>query len=123
MEAQDLKDYKEKLSQLTEEEQKQRDLYLKGLADGTMQGPETGYVSIDKPQLKYYRDEPIEEINPNQTIYNLIFNNKNMDEPLLSFLGTDWNKNKLKEENRRRRFSTSIFHFSFFILKNGQAFA
>ena len=101
MEAQDLKDYKEKLSQLTEEEQKQRDLYLKGLSNGTIQGPETGYVSIDKPQLKYYRDEPIEEINPNQTIYNLIFNNKNMDEPLLSFLGTDWNKSKLKEETDR----------------------
>jgi len=101
MESQDLKDYKEKLGQLSEEEQKQRDLYLKGLADGTIQGPETGYISIDKTQLKYYREEPIADIDPNQTIYELVFNDKNMDEIMISFLGTSWTKKELKAETDR----------------------
>lgn len=46
---------KKGLSQLTEEEKKERDLqYLRKLATGEMQGPPVGYASIDKPWLGYY---------------------------------------------------------------------
>lgn len=54
-----LKEYRAKLNKLNGEEKKQRDLYLKRLADGTIQGPPTGYPSIDKPWLKYYDDNSI----------------------------------------------------------------
>lgn len=55
----ELKEYRKQLSTLTEEEQKERDLYLKKLVDGTLQGPPTGKPSIDKQWLKYYSDEII----------------------------------------------------------------
>ena len=44
---------------VSEEEKKQRDLYLKKLSNGTLQGPPVGYPSIDKSWLKYYDDESI----------------------------------------------------------------
>lgn len=58
----------------------------------------TGYVSIDKPQLKYYRQAPIKNINPNQTIYELIFNEnkENMNDEALGYLGVNWSYKKLK---------------------------
>jgi len=33
----------------------------------------TSYVSIDKPQYKFYRESSIREFDTNQTIYELIF--------------------------------------------------
>ena len=65
----ELKEYREKLSKLTEEEQKQRDLYLKQLADGTLQGPPVGYSSIDKQWLKYFDDEDFDYMIPDDSIY------------------------------------------------------
>ena len=50
---------KNKLEQLRLEEQIKRDLYLKKLANGTIQGPLTNYPSIDKEWMKYYTDEQI----------------------------------------------------------------
>ena len=47
-----LKNYKIKLGNLSVNEQKMRDLYLRKLALGEIQGPPTGYASIDKPWLK-----------------------------------------------------------------------
>ena len=55
----ELKEYREKLGKLTEEEMKKRNLYLKKLANGTLNGPLTGKQSIDKTWLKYYSDESI----------------------------------------------------------------
>ena len=40
-------------------EQKLRDLYLRDLALGKIQGPPTGYASIDKPWLKNYPEQLI----------------------------------------------------------------
>lgn len=54
-----LREYRAKLNKLNEEEKKHRDLYLKKLVDGTIQGPLTGYSSIDKQWLKYYDDNSI----------------------------------------------------------------
>ena len=74
----ELKEYREKLSKLTEEEQKQRDLYLKQLADGTLQGPPVGMPSIDKVWLKYYPDDKIIADVPKYTIYKYRYE-KNKD--------------------------------------------
>lgn len=47
--------YKEKLSKLSKEELKERELsYIRKLATGEIEGPPTGYASIDKPWLAYY---------------------------------------------------------------------
>lgn len=58
----------------------------------------TGYPSIDKPQLKFYREKPVREIDTEQTIYNLIFktNAKNMSTPAIEYLGVQWSFERLK---------------------------
>ena len=97
MTREDLIKLKEKLANLSEEDQKQRDLYLRELALGELQGPPTGYPSIDKPWLKYYREKPIKEINTNQTIYEMVFSN-NMDADAIGYLGTTLTYKELKEK-------------------------
>ena len=61
MTKEDLIKLKEKLSLLSEEEKKQRDLYLRKLANGELQGPPVGYPSIDKPWLKWYEESFVEK--------------------------------------------------------------
>jgi len=85
----ELKEYKEKLSKLTEEEQKKRDLYLKQLADGTLQGPPTGYSSIDKQWLKFYKNEDIAQDIPDMSAYDYLFinNQSNLDKNAINYFG------------------------------------
>lgn len=79
--------YLEKLAQLSEKEEKLRDLYLKQLNDGTIQGPLTGYPSIDKPYLRYYDKKLLTEDIPNKSIYQFaydsVLNDGKMDEVAL----------------------------------------
>lgn len=77
----ELKDYKKKISNLNIYEQKQRDLYLRKLALGEIQGPMTGYLSLDKPFLKFYSEKAILDTVPQQTIYQRIYecNRDNLD--------------------------------------------
>lgn len=78
MEKEYLDELKKKLSKLGEEEQMQRDLYLRNLAIGNIQGPPTGYPSIDKPWLKYYRNEQINTNIPKMSVYRYLYEqNKN----------------------------------------------
>ena len=54
-------------------EQTLRDLHLRKLALGELQGPPTGYASIDKPWLKYYSEEAIKkEIPENKAMYEIM---------------------------------------------------
>ena len=71
----------------------------------------TGYPSIDKPQMRFYREEPVREINTEQTIYNLIFspNEGNMDSSAIEYLGVEWPFYKLKNETDR---AASAFYHS-----------
>ncbi len=73
---------KEDIAALSEEDKKERDLYLRGLANGDIQGPQVGYPSIDKPWLKYYSEDNIKIDIPNKSPYenfrdtaNLLKNN------------------------------------------------
>ncbi len=75
MNAEDLRKYKEKLAELSEKEQDQRAKYLKKLATGELQGPQTEYASINRTSLKYYSDETIDEKAPKMTIYEYMYNN------------------------------------------------
>lgn len=67
--------YKEKLSKLSEKEKKLRDLYLRKIALGEIQGPITGYPSIDKPWLKYYDEDTIKLDLPKMNAYEYLLKN------------------------------------------------
>ena len=59
----------------------------------------TGYPSIDKPWLKYYREEPDRTIITEQTIYQLVFSNdQDMNSVALEYLKVKWTFEKLKKE-------------------------
>ncbi len=72
MEKQDLINLKTKISKLSDKEKKLRDLYLRRLANGELQGQPVGYPSIDKLWLKEYPEQAIIEEFPKQTLYDAI---------------------------------------------------
>lgn len=65
---------KKKISELTEEEFKERKLYLRNLSNGKLQGPPTGYPSIDMPWLKDYSEEDIKSDIIPQRMYEELKN-------------------------------------------------
>lgn len=73
MNLESLKEYKLLLNTLSEEDQIKRDLHLKKLANGEIQGPPTGYASIDKPWLRYYGEEEIQTIIPKCSCYEYLY--------------------------------------------------
>ena len=78
MEPKDLENLKEHLNQFSKEELKERDVYLKQLADGTLQGPPVGYPSIDKTHLRHFTEEEIKFDIPEKTCYEMLYEaNKN----------------------------------------------
>lgn len=81
MKKEDLVQLKKELSNLSELENKKRNLYLRKLATGQIQGPPTGYPSIDKPWLKYYSEDKLLEDVPEMSIfqYALLSNLPNMN--------------------------------------------
>ena len=58
--------------------------------DREVSGKLTGYPSIDKPWLKYYREKPIRKIDSNQTMYQAItsLNSENLDYDAIGYLNT-----------------------------------
>lgn len=89
MTKEELIELKRKLSILSKEENKKRDLYLKKIALGEVEGPVTGYPTIDKPWLKYIDVEKVYEKKNDYTVYEEIYN-KSKDFPnrvALEFFG------------------------------------
>ena len=84
-----LEEYRKKISELSEKENILRDLNLKKYYDGKMQGPMTGFASIDKPWLKFYDEAGIDVELPKMSAYNyLVENNKNrINNYALNFYG------------------------------------
>ena len=76
--------YIEKLSKLTEKEQRLRDLQL-----SKMQGPLVGYPTFDKPWLKYYTEKSINTDMPKMSAYKYLYecNKDYMDNIALSYYG------------------------------------
>lgn len=99
-EVEKLKEYREKLSKLSEEEKKQRDLYLKKMSKGELQGPLTGYSSIDKQWLKYFDDYDIKQDIPKISAYDymVINNNSNLEKNALNYYGMKITYGKLLKE-------------------------
>lgn len=73
-----LLEYRKQIAKLSEKENNLRNLYLKRLANGELQGPLTDYDSIDKKWLQYYDDKDILTELPKMTIYEY-FKEKNED--------------------------------------------
>ena len=72
MKNEDLMKYKEKLSKLSEEEWVDRNKYLRNLSLGNLLGPNTAYLSVDKPWLKYYSEAALEATVPRMTAYQYL---------------------------------------------------
>lgn len=86
-----LEEYRKKVANLSVNEQKLRDLYLRDLALGKVQGPPTGYASLDKPWLKYYSEEAIMSEIPHMTLLDYLkeLNKNNLDGIAISYFGNE----------------------------------
>lgn len=71
MKKEDLLELKKKIAELSDKEKKLRDIELRKMALGEIQGPVTGYASIDKPWLKEFPEEALQESYPHQTMYQM----------------------------------------------------
>lgn len=87
MTKEDLLELKRKLSELTESEKEERDLYLRQLALGEIQGPLTGYPTIDKPWLKYFDEDILKKEMPIANSYDFIYdiNKDNLDKNAINY--------------------------------------
>ena len=80
---------KQKLSQLSDLEKKERDLYLRKIALGEIQGPSTGFASIDKPWLKYIDEQDLKADFPLMSMKNYLLesNKDNYDRIAINYYG------------------------------------
>lgn len=64
-----------------------RDLYLRNLLIGKVQGPLTGIPNIDKPWLKYYKEEELKSEPVGKTAYRYLYeeNKKYMNDTAIIF--------------------------------------
>ncbi|MBQ6477641.1 MAG: acyl--CoA ligase [Bacilli bacterium] len=89
MTKEDLLKLKEELSKLSDAEKRKRNMYLRGIATGEILGPPVGYPSIDKPWLKYYEKNVLDEDLPEKTIYEYLIskNESNLDDYAIEYFG------------------------------------
>lgn len=89
--------YRTHIAELSEEDQKLREKYLMKLARGEIQGPKTGFPSLDKPQLADYDEEAYFAEQPKQTITEALINNnkKNMWRTAIEYFGNKISYRKL----------------------------
>ena len=89
MTKEELINLKEKLSKLSEVEEKQRNLHLRKVARGEVDEKPVGYPSIDKPWLQFYPEEAITEDLPKMKAYDYIYerNKKYTNQVALSYFG------------------------------------
>ena len=85
----ELNKLKLKINQLSYEEKKKRNLYLKNIANGNIQGPNVGYPSIDKTWLKYQNDDSLSLDIINKSMYQVIKDNNknNLDAIAIEYFG------------------------------------
>ena len=80
---------KEWIMNLSEDEKKERNVYLSKLAKGKLQGPPVGYSSVDKPWLKYYQENVVDLEVPNINIYDymVLQNHGHTDRIAINYFG------------------------------------
>lgn len=84
-----LEQYRKKISELSEKEQMLRNNYLRDLNIGNIQGPKTGFPSIDKPWLSFYDEDKISFDLPNYTVFDYVIKNNqdNLNSTALEYFG------------------------------------
>ncbi len=87
MTKEELKKLKEWIANLSEEDKKERNEYLRALATGELQGPPVGYMSIDRTYLKYYDKNTFNKDMPKGIFYDLLRkrNSKNLSRVAFEF--------------------------------------
>ena len=82
--------YEKKLAKLSESEKALRNVYLRKLALGEIQGPGTNYPQFDMPWLKLYEEDKISFTIPEMTVYDYVKKNNqdNLDKTALEYFGT-----------------------------------
>lgn len=75
MNREDLIKFKKSLTKLNATEEKKRNEYLWDLANNKINGPLTGYSSIDKQWLKYYQRENVNLSVPKESIVDFMYDN------------------------------------------------
>ena len=100
MNKEQLKEYKKKISELSEKEKKLRNKYLRQLVTGEIQGPLIGFPSIDKKWLRFYSEEGLDIEYPKMTMYQYMMNKNrdHMNDVALRYFG---NKITFKEFDKR----------------------
>lgn len=94
----ELINYKKKISNLSKKEQRDRDVYLRKIATGELQGPQTGYSSIDKPWLKWESEESIMLDYDASNICDYFFKMVSPKGKILEYCGTEFSKDDIKKE-------------------------
>ena len=99
MKREDLIEYKNKLSKLSIQEQKLRNLYLKKITDSKIYGPMLGYASIDKPWLQFYDEKIFDAVVPNMSAYEFMIesNISNLENVALYYFGKKYNYEQLNK--------------------------
>ena len=94
-----LEEYRKQIANLSVNDQRLRDLYLRKLALGEIQGPPIGYASLDKPWLKSHNELPSRDLSDCNTIYDMIFKKNEMNGDAIGFLdgACNWTFKKLKK--------------------------
>lgn len=84
-----IKQYREKIGNLTEEEYKKREVYLKQIADGTLQGPSTDVPSLNKDWNQYYSDTALMTTTPKMSMLDYLYvcNKEHLDDVAMDFYG------------------------------------
>ena len=75
------------MSKLSINEEKLRNIYLRGLLTGDIQGPLTGYPHIDKPHLRHYSKETLMGDYPKCSMYDYLYecSKNNMNDVAIVF--------------------------------------
>lgn len=89
MQAEYLEQYSQKLNELTEKERKLRNIYLRKLEIGEIQGPRLESRSINKSWLKFYDEAGLDIEYPKMTMYQYMMNKNrdHMDDVALRYFG------------------------------------
>lgn len=108
MTKEELKELKNKIAKMSEEEKVVENLKRRSISLGTSEEEKTGYPSIDKPWLKYYTKEQVEFKLPESTCYDVLYNlNKDhLEDTAIDYFG---NKISYKELFRNIEKSTKAF--------------
>ena len=99
MKKEDLIKLKEKLSELSLEEERLRNLYLRKISLGEVYGPMVGYASIDKPWLKSYNENNIGKERYNSSAYEYMKRNNsdNLLSTSISYMNESLSYDKMLE--------------------------